>query len=164
MHVESIAEEFDVLLSQSLRRTSKLLVAINRGAEILAINWLTESARANKLLPTEEYILKDEEMEKRWDVTISEVLRKVKNETRGVFHGMSFFLSKGIVPEYAEMKAIIETGGGNVVSSPSKTAVNVFNDSTEKSIIALSKKQGFAACKADHIVDAVISRKFDLRD
>ena len=138
------------------------MIAINKGAEILTIDWLVESKRAGKLLPIEDYTLKDEEMEKRLNFSVSKILEKVKKETRGVFYGLTFYLSKGVVPTYEEMKAIIETGGGSVIPSPSKIAFNIFNENTERSTITQSKKQGFILCGADQVLDAVISRKFEL--
>lgn len=139
-----------------------MLIAINKGVDILTIDWLTDSTRARKLLPIDNYTLKDEEMEKRLNFSVAEVLTRVKRETRGVFYGLNFYLSKGVIPTHEEMQAIIETGGGNVIPSPSKTAINIFNESTEKTTITQSKKQGFTLCKADQVLDAVVSRRFEL--
>ena len=161
-YVENISDDFDLLLSHCLRRTTKLLIAINKGVEILSINWLIESARQNKLLPTQDYILRDKEMEKKLNFTIPEILEKVQSESKGVFAGKSFFLSKAVVPEYSELKSLIESGGGVIVSYQSKGSINVFNEIKEKELMTASKRLVIDPCKTEKILDSIITRSFKI--
>lgn len=104
MYIDDLSADFDVLLSDNLRRTVKLMLAINKGAEVLSLKWLTESGQAKKLLPTQEFVLRDEEMERRLNFSMAEVLGKVRRERSGIFEGRKFYLSKGVVPVFKEMK------------------------------------------------------------
>ena len=161
-YVEDINAEFDVLLSDSLKRTVKLMIAINKGVDILSLNWLVESEKANKLLPTSGYLLRDEEMEQKLHFTVADVLAKVRAERQGLFHGRTFYLSKGVVPAYKELKVVIESAAGRVVTQPSREALHVFHETKEKALLQQHKEQGYTICSSESILEAIIQRHFDI--
>ena len=160
-YVDDVNVDFDILVSDNLRRTVKLMLAINKGADILSIRWLIDSDKEKKLLPLKDYILRDEEMEKKLNFSVEEALEKVRKEEQKLFEGKEFYLSKSVVPAYKELRVLIESGGGKVMDNPSKRILNVFNEKKEKKAIEQYKSQGYHLCNAETILESIMQRKFE---
>lgn len=59
-----------------LKKTSKLIMAIMLGKELITDEWVTESARCNKLQMMEEYLAQDPEREDEWGFNIREAVKR----------------------------------------------------------------------------------------
>ena len=57
-----------------LKKTSKLIMAIMLGKEVIIDDWVTESARCNKLQSIEKYLAQDPEREDEWGFNIREAV------------------------------------------------------------------------------------------
>ncbi|TEB23405.1 hypothetical protein FA13DRAFT_1412967 [Coprinellus micaceus] len=99
------------LLAAGIVRTEKFLCAIANGAHILKKEWATESAKAGKILPESNYLLKDPGNRHGVDVQQSlERARKTK-----LFTGKTFYVSgKSIANAIPLMKNVVAAGGGQL--------------------------------------------------
>ena len=59
-----------------LKKTSKLIMAVMLGKEVITDDWVTESARCNKLQNIEEYLAQDPEREREWGFSIREAVER----------------------------------------------------------------------------------------
>mmetsp|Transcript_35262 Transcript_35262/g.69498 ORF Transcript_35262/g.69498 Transcript_35262/m.69498 type:complete len:985 (-) Transcript_35262:96-3050(-) len=103
----------------SIRRTSKLMVALSCTENILHMDWLAHSARANKILPCKNYLLLfDKKSEKEQNVSMRETLRNGRACRRngGLLFGWSIYFCAGIAgtsaPPESELELIITSAGG----------------------------------------------------
>lgn len=101
------------------RRTPKLMIALNKTANIVKLSWLVESAKASKLLPCEDYFIVDAKAESQYDFCMVQTLDKARaNLTEGspLLHGIFVYVCKGVAgnkaPPENELKLIVEAAGG----------------------------------------------------
>ena len=59
-----------------LKKTSKLIMAVMLGKEVITDDWVTESARCNGLQSIEEYIARDPEREDEWGFNIRDAIHR----------------------------------------------------------------------------------------
>ena len=57
-----------------LKKTSKLIMAIMLGKDVITDDWVTESARCNKLQNIEKYLARDPEREDEWGFNIRDAI------------------------------------------------------------------------------------------
>ena len=59
-----------------LKKTSKLIMAIMLGKEVITDEWVTESARCNEIQNLKEYLAQDPEREQEWRFNIREAVER----------------------------------------------------------------------------------------
>ena len=59
-----------------LKKTSKLIMAVMLGKEVITDDWVTESARCNKLQSIEEYLAQDPEREREWGFSVRDAVER----------------------------------------------------------------------------------------
>ena len=73
-------EDCTVLVTDKIRRTTKFLCMVAKGVPIVCPAWITQSKAAGAFLDPWQYILKDEENEKRFgmklEITLMQAVRK----------------------------------------------------------------------------------------
>ena len=112
-------EATHVIVGQELRRTPKLMIAINAGVRyVLTIDWLVASAAQGRALPitkNSKYILHDAAKEKLWDFDLKRTLT-IPRGPPGIFYGLSVWVTPGVcgvkAPKEDELRAIVCSGGG----------------------------------------------------
>ncbi len=112
--------------SKELKRTPKLLIALNSGVKyVVGMDWFEDSARAGRPLPIpaslrSSYIIKDKDREKVWAFDLTKTLKRQRQHGSGVFAGLRFYVpyeayedpAQAKLPAAADMRAILESGGG----------------------------------------------------
>ncbi|KAL9180369.1 hypothetical protein ACHAXT_008339 [Thalassiosira profunda] len=120
-----------------LRRTPKLMICVCKTSRILGIEWLEQSAKEQRALDTDDYLLLgDKEAEKRYDFTMKDTLEKgraARLERGGVLGGWSVHIGSGVAgnnaPSAKELNLIVEATGATLlpkisaVSDPAKTII-----------------------------------------
>ena len=118
--------------SHTLKRTAKLLIAINRGVyAVVGVEWLQKSVEAQKALPefttsdismSDSFIVHDKEKEKQWSFSLRNVL--IQRRISGVgslLANCSIYVLPSIcghsAPTEDEFRHIITSAGGNFISS-----------------------------------------------
>jgi len=137
--VESIAEASTathVIASDgkvSLRRTPKLMVALCCTKNIVSLDWLTESASANELLPCENYLISDKKAEKNYGFNMKDTLKTIESrleDGKRLLEGWQVYFCTGVAgnraPDAKESRLMIEAAGGEWVTSCAKAKVADF--------------------------------------
>jgi hypothetical protein len=119
---EDVSKCTHLVTAGKILRTVKMLTAICAGCEnVVTFDWVTESLRAGKLLPAQQWAVQDAETEKKWQFRLAASLERAR-EAR-LFAGMTFFCTENSAPPPDQLKEIIESGGGTVKTAlPAKSA------------------------------------------
>ena len=155
----------DVIASDGktkLRRTPKLMICICKTSQILSIRWLEQSAKVQRVLDTDDFlVLDDKEAEKTYNFSMSKTLesgKKARLERGGVLGGWFVYICSGVAgnnaPSNEEMNLVVEATGATLLHSleesvdghadPTKTILIMSDPSTaaqrsEKGVKRVSK-------------------------
>ena len=149
-----------VITTLPLKRTPKLMIAINSGVKyILTEQWLIDSIKAGKCMEVNsyqsKYIARDKVKESQWGFDMSVTLMKPRGDPdyQRIFNNLSIYVTDGIcgksAPPVEELKAIIESGGGKLLTSLPKEKPNtnmyeklmIISDSQHLSSLSSSVKK-----------------------
>ena len=111
-----------------LRRTPKLMICLCRTPNILSMEWLEQSAKEQRVLDTEGYLLlEDREAEKRYNFSMKDTIENgvvARRKRGGVLGGWSIYICQNVAgkkaPSMKEMKLIVDAAGGQIIKSISK--------------------------------------------
>ena len=118
----------DVIASDGktkLRRTPKLMICICKTSLILSIRWLEQSAKVQRVLDTDDFlVLDDKEAEKTYNFSMIETLesgKKARLKRNGVLGGWYVYIGKGVAgnnaPSSEEMNLVVEATGATLLHS-----------------------------------------------
>ena len=99
INVDRIQDADLLFTNNSIRHTSKFLASICKGIPIVGSEFFEQSAKAGKFLNPQDYIVTDEEFEKKKKVCIKTLLKKVSSNPKKLFHNHSVIAtSNNVVP------------------------------------------------------------------
>ncbi|KAA0185041.1 hypothetical protein HAZT_HAZT003708 [Hyalella azteca] len=113
--VES-AVQCSVLVSETAKRTCKLLACAARGVPVVTEAWL---ARVFHASDPWEFIVQDRDMEKKHKFDLKKTLTQARE--RKVFAGLSIHATASVKPEPDQMKDLVECGGGEYLERPPRS-------------------------------------------
>ncbi|KAH0520270.1 PAX-interacting protein 1 [Microtus ochrogaster] len=102
------------LIASKVTRTVKFLTAISVVKHIVTPEWLEECFKCQKFIDEQNYILRDAEAEVLFSFSLEESLKRA--HVSPLFKTKYFYITPGICPSLATMKAIVECAGGKVLS------------------------------------------------
>ncbi|KAK4885770.1 hypothetical protein RN001_002041 [Aquatica leii] len=106
-----------VLVTGALKRTQKLLSAVGQGKPICSPKWLQECKKASQFLDPWDHILKDEEAEDNWKLSLKVSLNRSQNQK--LFQDYTVYLA--VTTSVDVLRAAVEACGGKCVTkAPSK--------------------------------------------
>ncbi|XP_050295877.1 mediator of DNA damage checkpoint protein 1 isoform X2 [Anthonomus grandis grandis] len=149
-----------VLVTESIKRTPKLLSAVGLGKPICSPNWILESKKAHEFLDPWEHILTDPEAEKKWDFSLKESLNRSRNQK--ILMGYTFVNQ---CQDKAEpLKAAIESCGGKYLTkTPTTFAENTFiispSDNKPKLGRLLKNNPQIKIIESEAVVDGVLRQE-----
>jgi hypothetical protein len=127
-----------VTMDNTIKRTVKLMTALNRGVLfVVGEKWLQDSAKAGKPvaitdLASSPYIVTDAAREHQWGFRLSDTLALPRGPRSGsngrlVFADLLFYFTPAVfksdrVPPQADMRAVVESGGGTWLESLPKAS------------------------------------------
>ncbi|KAL3826809.1 hypothetical protein ACHAXA_000635 [Cyclostephanos tholiformis] len=163
-----------------LRRTPKLMICICKTSRILSIQWLEKSAREQRVLNPDDFLLLDDtEAEKIYNFSMKETLENGKVarlERGGVLGGWYVYLCPGVAgnnaPTSEELNLVVEATGATLLPSlsesdvpdPTKTIVITSDPSStaqrsEKSVKRVARL-GAYLLTTSHLFHVIITQKF----
>jgi len=125
-----------------LKKTSKLIMAVLLGKEIVTDDWVIESAKAGKVLDIGQYLARDEEKEKEWGISLDKAIERGKHGVKA-FEGWTIAFTQAAKKDvgksgFDELRDIALHAGAKSVSSalptkepdgsPSTMIIAVLND------------------------------------
>jgi hypothetical protein len=136
----------------TLRRTPKLMIGLCKTSNVVNLDWLLESAKDRKALPSKKFLLVDDgEAEANYDFHMRETLMRagsMRSSGKSLLGRYSVFVCAGVAgnksknnrtPPIEEFRLILEAAGATWLSSlPSNTK------SLSSTIVIMSKVAGEA--------------------
>jgi hypothetical protein len=162
--LEDAASATHLIISKQAKRTPKLMIALCTTSDIVTMDWLEQSAKEKKALPTDKFLLLSGlDAERQYSFKMRESLSRAGNmRSRGesLLGGYSIFLPRGVAgntakdnrtPPMKEFKLILQAAGATVISTiPEK-------DDFSDTIIVTSKlpKEAKKQLAARAVADAI---------
>jgi len=112
---ESLEKGNCLVVAERIKRTAKFLASINRGLQIVNLDWLKESVKARRPLDVnkQRFKLEDEEAECKWGFRLYNSIEKAREQK--VFNGWKVWVSEEVQPQGEELQLIVESGGGIIL-------------------------------------------------
>lgn len=105
---------------KELKRTSKLILAVASGKEIVTDDWITQSATKGSLLDFKDYLVNDAEREFEWGTKLREAIERGRQGIKP-FQGWTFHFtssaSKELGKGFAELKEIAVFAGATCIKA-----------------------------------------------
>ncbi|KAJ1532278.1 hypothetical protein ONE63_000892 [Megalurothrips usitatus] len=157
--VVDTVETAQVLITDKLRRTVKLLCMLGRGLPVVSPQWLDVSKNAGQLLDPWEHILMDQEAEQKFSVKLENSLQRAK--TKPLLQEYHIHITKNVKPEPEDMKAIVLSCGGQVLSrAPSKwPATSVVISCNEDQTLWSKMKGGVKIVSSEWLLAGVLGQE-----
>ncbi|KAJ6593982.1 hypothetical protein B0H19DRAFT_920627 [Mycena capillaripes] len=122
------------LIAPGLVRTEKFLCALAAGAFILSEKWAIESAAANKLLPEEDYILRDKVSERKWNFRLVDAMTRAKEVGGKLFENKTFYVTSRVPVDTKLLKTVVTIQGGKI--STQTPTVRILNSAPDRYVIS----------------------------
>uniref|UniRef100_A0A8C6NJ46 Mediator of DNA damage checkpoint protein 1 n=1 Tax=Nothobranchius furzeri TaxID=105023 RepID=A0A8C6NJ46_NOTFU len=106
--------DMNCLVTDKVRRTVKFLCAVAKGVPVVTTDWLEKSGKAGSFLPTDVFVVKDPEQEKKFSFCLQESLRTARS--RRLLQGYEIHVTKSVKPEPVHMKDILSCSGATFLS------------------------------------------------
>ncbi|KAI1814278.1 BRCT domain-containing protein [Poronia punctata] len=101
----------DYLIAPQLVRTVKFLRNLSKGAVVLSSTWIEECLDTKQVPDPQEYVLKDKENEKRFDLKLETSIRRAQENKGKLLAGIPIYCTAGIKNGTESYKAIAEANG-----------------------------------------------------
>ncbi|CAD8155095.1 unnamed protein product [Paramecium pentaurelia] len=130
--VNNQLDYFDLLiLNNPPKRTFKFLSALMLGAEIVTLDWLTNSLQQGNIIKNyQDYIPRSEEFQNSFGLSIQQILQsrnsyfEINQNLVKIFEG-KYFVKVDVTPSKAEIEYLIKLGGGEILQKPGKNVITI---------------------------------------
>ena len=170
--VKSVHDCTVLCVGKELKKTSKVILAVLLGKDIVMDSWVTDSAKGNDLLSIVPYLSRDPEKEAEWGISLEQAIYRGKKGLK-ILQDYTIHFTPSVKKElgkngFDELKEIAKCAGARSVSaalpkrSPEEapsTFVVAAHDDTE---VAGLRKRGWRAYVKDIISLSVLRGKLDL--
>jgi len=152
--VTNIYSECTHLITDRIARTVKFMCAFSSCKFIVTSDWILESAKQNRFANELQFILNDTEGEKYFNFNLQNSLQKRNPE---LFKGIVFYITHGCIPSPSLLKEMIESVGGNAVTTkrPTKRQLAKMRENNLKFMVITSDNDL-------HMCDVFFSRNVDV--
>ncbi|EEB95820.1 hypothetical protein MPER_05153, partial [Moniliophthora perniciosa FA553] len=119
------------LVVKQLVRTEKFLCAVAAGASIVTEKWAIDSAAAKKLLPEDQYILKDPAGEKKYGFLLKDALERARSRDGRLLDRQTFYVTPkvSLQTDPKMLKSLITACGGQYMTqTPTQRILDASED------------------------------------
>ncbi|KAL2917184.1 regulator of Ty1 Transposition [Polyrhizophydium stewartii] len=110
-------EDFDVLVSNTLARTLKFMLAATGGKPVVTEEWLKACVREDRLVELDGYELQDEANENKFGIVLRTTLARARR--RRLLEGRTVFCVEGAITLSAgDLERVVTAAGGDLVLLP----------------------------------------------
>ena len=159
-------------VGKELKKTSKIILAVLLGKDIVTDSWVTDSVKGNDLLSLVPYIARDPEKETEWGISLEQAIFRGKKGLK-VLQDYTVHFTPSVKKElgkngFDELKEIVKCAGAKSVSStlpkksPEKAPSAIVVATHDDTGMAELQKLGWRAYVKDIISLSVLRGKLDL--
>ena len=171
--VQSVHDCTVLCVGKELKKTSKLILAVLLGKDVVTDSWVTDSVKANDLLSVVGYLPRDPKKEAEWGISLDEAIYRGRTKDLQILKGQTIIFTPSSKKElgkngFDELKEIVKFAGAKSVSStlpkksPEETPSTIVigtHDNTEKAEL---QNLGWTAYIKDIISLSVLRGNLDL--
>ncbi|KAL8910467.1 MAG: hypothetical protein Q9171_004218 [Xanthocarpia ochracea] len=154
-----------------LKRTSKLLLAILRGTEVVTDQWVIQSVKQNRLLDTTRFVPEDSKREHEWGTSLSDAIKRGRKRLKP-FEGWTINFTPSAKTElgksWSELKEICLVAGATAVQaiiprkSPAETDATVVIAASNEADQATLEARGWRCFSKDIITFSALRGGIDV--
>ena len=170
--VQSVHDCTVLCIGKELKKTSKLILAVLLGKDIITDSWVTDSVKGNDLLGVVPYMARDPRKEADWGFSLDEAIYRGKRGLK-ILQDQTILFTPSAKKElgktgFDELKEIAKSAGARGVSSalpkksPEETSFTVVIATHDNTEVAELQKLGWRAYVKDIISLSVLRGKLDL--
>ncbi|KAL8853468.1 MAG: hypothetical protein Q9221_001626 [Calogaya cf. arnoldii] len=173
-HVKQVKKmnDCDVLCTGKgeIKRTSKLLLAILRGKEVVTDQWIIQSAEQNQLLDTAGFIPEDKKRKQEWGTSLSDAIQRGREGLKP-FEGWTINFTpsakKELGTSWSELKDICLVAGATAVQamiprkSPAETDSTIVIAASNEADQATLEERGWRIFNKDIITFSALRGGID---
>ena len=112
--VDTFDEKPTHLILTEFKNTKKLLVALNKGLEVMSSRWVYESVKAGVWLQPGEYYACTAEEERKHQFSYLETLQKARSS--GFLQATQFYISPTVRPAPRDFEEVVTSAGGKALA------------------------------------------------
>ena len=167
-----------------MRRTPKLMIGLCKTNNIVDLDWLTQSDKQRKALPSDKFLIKDKRAETQYNFNLRKSLTragKMRCSGKTLLGGYSVFCCNGVAgnkkkgnmtPPMKEFRSILEAAGARVITAlPNQNdcsqiiiLVSKLKDEAKKQLatkkVAESLGKGAFAKTTEEIFQSIMTQEF----
>lgn len=173
MKVQSVHDCTVLCVGKELKKTSKLILAVMLGKDIVTDNWVTDSIKANDLLSLVGYLPRDPKKEAEWGISLDEAIYRGRTKDLQILKGQTIIFTPSSKKElgksgFDELKEIVKCAGAKGVSStlprksPEETPSTIVIGTQDSTEMAELQKLGYSLYVKDIISLSVLRGHLDL--
>ncbi|KAF7289269.1 hypothetical protein MIND_01388500 [Mycena indigotica] len=158
------------LVTTGVVRTEKFLCALAVAPVIVNEAWATESAAANEILDVSDYLIRDEEGERRYEFRLEEALNRARVLRGTLFKDHIFFMTPGSFNNLDLIRSVIQANGGQFNSVRQPTLRQLESDPAHRHLVSseaesdLWKTLGITVYKTEMILAAAMKQQVDWKN
>ena len=120
--VKSVHDCSILCIGKELKKTSKFILAVLLGKDVITDSWVIDSVRAKELLGFESYMARDADKEAEWGISLDEAISRGKKGGLKVFHDHAVLFTPSAKKEvgktgFEELGEIAKCAGATSVTS-----------------------------------------------
>lgn len=170
--VKSVPDCTVLCVGKELKKTSKVILAVLLGKDIVTDSWIIDSVKGNDLLSIVPYIARDAKKEADWGISLEQSIYRGKKGVK-VLQDYTIHFTPSVKKElgkngFDELKEIAKCAGARSVfsflpkKSPDETPSTVVVATDDNNEVAELQKLGWKAYVKDIISLSVLRGKLDL--
>lgn len=168
---QSVQDCTVLCVGKELKKTSKMILAVLLGKDIITDSWVTNSVKANFLLSFVPYMARDPQKEADWGISLDKAIVRGKQGLK-VFQDQRIHFTPSAKKElgkngFDELKEIVKCAGAKSVfstlpkKSPEETPFTLVVATHDHNEVAELQKLGWRAYVKDIISLSVLRGKLD---
>ncbi|KAI1777052.1 BRCT-containing protein [Hypoxylon cercidicola] len=115
----------DYLVAPSLVRTVKFLRNLSKGVTIVSSNWIEECLDTKQMPKPEDYVLKDEENEKKFGITLAQSVRQARKNKGKLLWNTPIYCTASIKNGPDGYRAIAEANGATFMMYSARSGTTI---------------------------------------
>lgn len=170
--VQSVHDCTVLCVGKELKKTSKLIIAVIMGKDIIKDSWVIDSVKANELLSVVPYMARDREKEADWKFSLDEAIYRGKQGLK-VLQDQTILFTPSAKKElgkngFDELKEIVKCAGAKSVTSalpkksPGETRLTIVIGTRSDTDVAGLHKLGWRAYVKDMLSLSVLRGNLNL--
>lgn len=155
-------KDFDLFVIDSFKKDIDVLIAINRGKQVINFKWLENLVKLRYFVPFDSFIFEDKKIEKNLNFSLFNSIFNSKNNN-GILKNYKIWIPRNIKPSYFEIRDLIESAQGHVLNEKyygnNDFCLNIIN---KDDLILKSELKNFRIYSVEFLIETSLKQIIEL--